>query len=358
MNILQKLLTKIKTVFTKKDSLTIKNPKPIEENKLNELLTIIEVGDIIWAKRYNSLEQKQNIHEWHQEGPYIVVSKTIDGLICSKGTGMLPNEYKSDNFLTINCENYNLNKTTHFKLNDLRVIDDISFIKKLDHLTKEDLEIIMKNIKSKNNHYYYFDGKRKEFNVNITSGDIIKVDKTNYIVIAVEGEKIICVKLKTARTNLKVEDMQYLNYLNIVEFDKKDDLKYLATISPTLLAYTLKREKEYIENHQNRKIPQRGSIIIKNNNLNYIYGEEGENWLIFQINRNYSELSDDIQIKTNIYYTKYETDKINKKEDFTTITLAFPEEIDAIKTSKKTYKRRLEEELHKSKKSVARTRKK
>lgn len=358
MNILEKIISKVKIIFKK---VKIKKEEKIlqdEQSKLEKILSSIEIGDIILAKRYKQEKEKETIAEGHQNGPYIVVGKTKDGLICSAGKSAIPNAFKVDDYFKIKLEDYKLDKDTYFKLINLELIDDYSFIYKIDNLNSEDKETFLRNIKYRSNHNYIMDGVKKPFAIEIHMGDIISVNGTNYIIIKEESDRFGCIKLKTGRTKLKIEDMKNLNYLNIVEFDKKEDIKYLATISPNLLIYSLKRQREYIENYNNRTIPQRGSVIAKNRQLYYIYGEEQENWLIFKISRNYSHLMDEINIKSHKFYTIYETDKINKKDKFQTILLALEDQINSIKMCKKIYKKRLEEASKEEQKAKARSRKK
>lgn len=325
-----------------------KKTEVVFDETINNLISDIEIGDIIWTKRYNDEKQKQNIPEGHQEGPCLVVGKTEDGLICAKGTGVAPYEEYVDNRFCVWNGSYSLNKNTFFQLNQFRVIDTFSFCYKLSSLIVSDREKLLKKIKEKKHNFYCIDGEKKNFDVDFFVGDLISINKKNYIILNKIDNKIICVGINTYKEDLKVNDVRYLDYLNLVNFDIEcDKPEYIGTISSTLLAYSLKREKEYIENYKNKMNPQRGSVIVKDNELNYIYGEEGQIWLTFEIKYNNYDLFDKIKIGTETFYTEYNKKNISKKESFDTILLAFPEEIEDITSKRKSYKYRLENELQK-----------
>ena len=60
-------------------------------------LFFLDVGDIIWAKRYQNEKEKEKIMEGHQEGPYVVIKKTffnVYALFCTS-------KYNNNNFTHI-----------------------------------------------------------------------------------------------------------------------------------------------------------------------------------------------------------------------------------------------------------------
>jgi len=361
MNIINKVFNKLKLMFSRKSEELLFEPKLNEENKKQieiqnenqkkledvnnnkekQILYNVEIGDIIWAKRYNNEIEKQQIAIGHQEGPYIVIGKSKNKFICSQGTSTEPeNKYMHD-YLEYGPSDYNLTKKTYFKINKFEFINNSSFINRLDSLKKEDLEKILGMMKQKNS--YYISKNSNWIKMKISSGDIIRIKNRNYVVINVKENVVECVRLKSNEFNIKIDDLRYLDYGNLFEFNINDSIEYKATLNSTLLAYIKKRGKEYRKNCENQTITQRGSIILKNEKLYYVYGEEGQKWLIFEISKKCSNLSDEITIKRSTYYTEYYSKQIDKKDEFETVYCAFPEEIDEIRNNKKTYKYRLED---------------
>jgi len=303
----------------------------------------ISVGNIIWAKR--GKRSNELIPEGHEEGPFVVVGKTNEGLVCSPGSSVIRDDYNMDNYYHLDFNEYSLDKPTNFRLKNLELIDDSRYLYKLDQLNDFDYEMFLRNIKSKNCNYYYEKGVRKTFNVKIEIGDIILFDDKHYIVLEMQDNNYTCVRCNNTRLHLNVSDVKYLNYLELKNINMDDNVVYMSTLDNNLLKYVLKREQEYLQNYQNEQIIQRGSVVVLNHDLKYVYGEDGPNWLLFDIYKNLKYSSDNpyfdvITIRNKQYYTKYLTSVIDKNEEMTPISLAFEEEIDDIKKLKKTYKKR------------------
>ena len=89
---MKKLFEFIKKFFKsiiKKSNRNTSSKKQIKINK--KAILEVNVGDIIWAKRYHTEEEKLEILEGHREGPFLVIKKISKGLICSYGTSKLHN---------------------------------------------------------------------------------------------------------------------------------------------------------------------------------------------------------------------------------------------------------------------------
>lgn len=315
--------------------------EPINYIEIDELLELVELGDIIWAKRYNNDKDKQLIPEGHQEGPFIVLGKCDKGLITSQGSSVEPNENHIKNYFELNPEEYLLSKQTYFKLNQLVIIDGYSFIKKIDKLKDIDKSELFKKVKKERKNHYYLGDERIEFKMSLQAGDIINYNDINYLIMDIKDNEFICIPInKTSgqlKYNLKFDDFRNLDYSKIILINKEEKNQYITSVSNNSLLYVLKSYKEYIENCNNRNVTQRGSVIFKNNKYYYIYGEEGPDWLIFEIKKNKERELKEIKISNENFYTNYESEKINKKDIFDTILLASLSEMDIIKDQKRSY---------------------
>ncbi|MBR6689924.1 MAG: hypothetical protein IKL65_01165 [Bacilli bacterium] len=310
------------------------------KTKLKNILNDVNEGDIIWAKRYENRKIKKEIPYGHREGPMVVLEKCDKGLICSSGTSTYHEEF-ANKYFELNNAGYNLSKKTFFKLRQLRIIDNKKFIKKIDTLSEEDLKSLLRKLKLSRENYYELNGEIYKIFICIEPGDIIN-KRINYLVIDVIEDNLLCIPMdkttKYLKHNLQFDDFRNLDYSKIVTIKNSQDINFVNRASNNALLYVLKEQKEYINNLKNKTTPQRGSVIIKGEKHYYIYGEEGEEWFVFEINKTMTqEYQHILTINKQKFYTNYKEHKINKKEDFKTILLANELEIDSIKKSKKSY---------------------
>lgn len=329
-----KLIVKfLKSIFIKNSNSEIIESKEIEiqENPVDikNIIEQVNIGDIIWAKRYKDEKEKESIPEGHKEGPYIVLNKIEGQLICSKGTSSENHEKRINDYFDLDNTKYNLPKKTYFRFFQLEKIDSIRFIRVLDSLKEDDLENVFRLFKRK---YKY---KTPEIKYLLQCGDIIMNNNINYLIIDILENKLVCIPLNINIQDLKFENFKNLDYSKIIYLQKNNKYKIKSNVTDNTLLYVLKKQKEYIENCKNKKVTQRGSIIHKENKYYYIYGEEGQDWLIFEINNNQN--GEKIILNKQIFYTNYKSTKINKKDNFETNFLAFPDEIEKIKEQKKSY---------------------
>ena len=95
--------------------------KSKNEKLFLETLKYHNIGDVIWAKRYDFDFEKDIISSGHQMGPYIVVGKTEDKLICLYCTG----KYKKNE---LELSDYDFfNKETYVQTYQIRAIDFESY---------------------------------------------------------------------------------------------------------------------------------------------------------------------------------------------------------------------------------------
>ena len=308
------------------------------KTKLKNILDDVNEGDIIWVKRYKNRKIKKTIPDGHKEGPMIVLKKRDNKLICSYGTSVY-----HDGYYEINSIEYNLSKKTFFRLKDLSIVDNKMFIKKLSALREQDMNNILKQLKINKGNYYEIDGEFHKIPVPFECGDIIKKDQ-HYIIIDIVDSNFVCVPIKKIVADLKrklnFNDFRYLDYSKIVSIKKSQDIKFINRVSSDIFLFILKKQNEYIKNIENKKTVQRGSVIIKDKKFYYIYGEEGQEWFVFEINKLKSEeFKKVIIINNQLFYTNYQETKINKKEEYNPFLLASDSEIDSIKENRKSYNR-------------------
>lgn len=305
----------------------------IEENvelEIEDILSEIFPGDVIWARRYHDEKEKEEIPLGHREGPFIVVGKKNNNLVCIGGTSSEPMDLSL--YFKLDCKNHSLSRDGYYRLRNLKIVTKKEFIEKLDILNKQEYEKIIEGIKINNTNLL-------DFEIPLRIGDVVEKDNIYYLILEV-NDKISTLQLKTK--SLKMENIDYIDYSNIKQFNK-NELKYVKIIDKRILINILKRYKEYLDSKQSKM--QRGSVILYKNKYYYIYGEEGENWLAFKILKNTKNKdSDKIIIKGKSYHTEFETIKLNKKDDFNVVFMCSETEINYIKKRRINYKKNIKQQ--------------
>lgn len=314
-----------------------KNEK-IEEN---EIYNSIQTKDIIWAKRYSNENEKNNILEGHQEGPFLVLGKCEKGLICSHGTGTMPLSHYSHKYIELsNAEYSKICKDTYFRTVEFELINEDRFIKPWDVINDKDYNAFILKAKRERTTIYKKDYERYYIDLILQPSDLIAYNFKSYLVLNVLENQILCVPFNFKNPNVNKEQLDKIDFSKMIYLDKNIDYKYISVLNEKLFYGVLIKQNKYLENLKNQSITQRGSVINKDNLIYYIYGEIGNLWQTFNItDENCNNHTNSISICQKCYYTNYENINIDKKASFETIGLASEEEIEMIKNKKKSYKK-------------------
>ena len=331
MNFIKRIFEKIKKIFINKNQVQRENTTL----EIQKLLDEVDINEIIWAKRYDTELEKEEIKPGHRNGPFLVVGKCDKGLICFKGTGTEPIDEKH---LRLDKRKYNFHKDSYYNLKYLKIITPSTYSHKMSILRSDDIEKLYRTIKL--NKIYFEEDKKIDIPYQV--GDIINF-KRNYLIIDKKDNKLLCVliddSITNLNTNISFDKFKNLDYSNIIEFDINDNnIRYITTVNDNIILNVLKREKEFVLNLENQHNTQRGSIIKSNNNYYYVYAMEGQDCLCFQIIKKEKSNYYELKINNKKYYTNFEDIKILKKEIQETISLSTNEEIELIKNYRKKYK--------------------
>lgn len=144
-------------------------------------LYFLEVGDIIWVKRYKNESEKESIEIENQEEPFVVIKKTIFNIYDLPSTSNIKKNNAISFFYELDKEKYNFNKTSYVRLNIIKKLEKIQFVRSLTKLDDKDLNNLFKKI------YCYWKHKIKKKNKIVNNlkfyfkvGDIIKYQKKLY----------------------------------------------------------------------------------------------------------------------------------------------------------------------------------
>ena len=331
MNFLNKIIELIKSIF-KHEETPVQNELDFSANK--NILENINVGDIIWAKRYSNEEEKNNIPEGHREGPFIVIAKTEKGIIGAQGTSL---EHDDDFiYFEIDKVDYNLYKDTHFRLHNFKTIDENSFIKVLGHLNYDDEERLYKQLKIIYKKLIK-EMDSKEFKLPYQIGDVVIYRDRQFIIIDIDNDEFTILDINNIKLKEKLdkEELSKLDYSKIIKINKKDNLKYRGLVSDKVLNRILKNKDKYFKYQEDLKIIQRGSVIESKNKYYYIFGEEGQEWMTFELKKSGTN---EIKINNTIYYTDFKEIRLSKKDNYNILYLCTEEEKNNLKQLKKEFK--------------------
>jgi len=331
MKFINRIIELIKSILKFEVKEPIQNEPDFGDNK--SILDDIIVGDIIWAKRYSTEEEKNNIPEGHREGPFIVIAKTDKGIYASQGTSVDHDE--ESHYFEIEKEDYNLYKDTIFRLKYFKLIDNKSIIKLLGHLNHKDEERLYKELK-KLYGIIIQEIDSNEFVLPFQMGDVIIYKDRQFVIMNVNEELTILdinnIKLKE---KLDIEKINKLDCSKILKINKNSNIKFRGSISDKVLSRIIKNKDAYFKYLEDLKILQRGSIIENKNKYYYIFGEECQEWMTFELKKSgFNE----IKINNNIYFTDFKEVRLSKKNDYNILYLCNEEEKDNIKSLKKEYK--------------------
>ena len=242
-------------------------------------------GDIIWAKRYDDEIEMLNIPEKHREGPYIVIGREEDKLICVYGTSTFPRNFISMiNTFQLTDLDYGFVKDTFINLGKRSYISQDRFIKKMGCLNERDKKYFYKKIDVLKKYGLHNNIEVDYTNILLEPGDIIK---RNYIIIGIDEEYYYCIKMYLRNNDdfyINVSGREYsLDFFHIKKINKDDISGRDDFVDNITLKKVLAMLKYKIEQNNRRFHVCRGSLIRLKGILYYVYGEIGNEWMIFSL---------------------------------------------------------------------------
>ena len=266
------------------------------KNFVENIIPNLKFGDIIYAKRYNTLEEKVKIKSGHENGPYIVIKIDNDKLICAYCSSKI--QYNS--FVLTG------KGKTFVQPSSLRVIDSASYISLIySRLNHSDKLRLMKRLTLNNNNQHTYDDHsikksiKINFEVDYEVFDIVKIFEKKFIIIEKVNEKFILLPIKSYSSVYAGIKKSIIDYDNPVEI-MYENLKYfiyLNTISEKQQLNVLKTFKKKIE--QDISIQENiksfddyptynsGTMVCLRNDSNKKYiicDSDGENYSLLDFN--------------------------------------------------------------------------
>lgn len=283
----------------------------------NNKLSFLEVGDVIWARRYKSDEEKDKIKIGHQQSPYVVIKKTknkVYALLCTS----TPKEYNWKMFYyPLGKYIYNMDKSTYINCIKVHKLRDSQYMYSITKLSKYDLNQLKKqlyilknsNLKNKPNI------EDKYLKYNITIGDVISYKDNLYYIHTIKGNNLYTYKTKNYSKNNKniinhavLINNEYHSFIfEDVIINKKEDYLLADTFNTS--------EIEIINNYKNTKPKNSpnllvGMVIKYNKNIYYIYDIIKDYIEVYQIYNEYKNNMKYILVNDKKYYTYFQTSTI------------------------------------------------
>ena len=334
-----------------------------EEYFKSEILPNYNFGDIIWALRYDFDWDKDDIGEKHEIGPYIVLGKKDNKLICMYCTSV-PNK---KNYFEIGKNGYMFDnlKRTFTTTFDLRAIDSESFVGENEvgakSLNYDDKELIAKKYSNVKIVQYNDLGKQRALRLELgvepmfLPGDIIKDKNSNTLKLIVKRENgfIYTIGIKYYD---RWQNMINFNKENIVfnmREEKQENNIYINTIPENQFKIIEEKYKEHLKLVKEKQelkenfTLKRGALISKYNTSYYVYNTEKDKAKIFSLKKEYYATENTIKIGTIYFTPNFEDEKeINiKDESYHIIRLANEKEMDNISSKRKKYYKTKKEQV-------------
>lgn len=321
----------------------------------NNDLSFLNVGDIVWAKRYDTEEEKNKIDKGHQESPFIIIKQTKDKTYALQCTSNPHANIKWKNlFYPLNRLTYDFEKNSYINMSFIHELTNVKYIKKIGELTGYDLNKVMKylyiviNSSFKNKP----DIALKDLKFIYEIGDIISIDGCKYYIYDIDLPYFIAYKLNKKnrlknRVLINNEFFSIAFYKNFkIKNSKKIKLIETFNTSEIELIDNYIKEKQGQKHNPINKEATIGTLIKYKDNFYYITDENDTHFICYRVYPSDEKEGNMalLKIKHGYYYTFFNTVSISKIGDYKTRRMATEEEIkynkEAINISK--WKRRKE----------------
>ena len=178
---------------------------------------------------------------------------------------------------------------------------------------------------------------KKQFDLN--TGDIIYYARNYFVLGLIEG-KIECLPLNIG-TKKHIQEfnrdvLEKIDYTQKVILDlDATDIHYLTSLDKDFTKCALDNYNLY---RLRQQIVKRGAVVLVRGQLHYIYSEEGQDFVAFQLQNKYSDKLELIIINGKTYYINFgKIINISKKEEIEIKNLASEDEMIKIRNLKKSY---------------------
>ena len=280
----------------------------------NSDLSLLNIGDIILAKRYKTTEEKERISKGHLSGPYVIIKKdggNVYGLQCTSN----PHQEIKWHILyyPLNRIDYYIKKNTFVNCQKLYLLDYNQYIKKIGKLQESDLEGLKKYLYILKHSDFALkpDIEDKYLNFKLGVGDVISYLGNRYYIDEVNKNNYITYRL---RDKLKKDYNVLINntYYSFI-FEEKEEIsrKEKITLIDTFNTGEINTIRQFRIIYFNRRKEARklkiGALIVYRAKMFYVYHEDNWHYYVYHIfdSSNFQDDMADILIRNGIYHTYF-----------------------------------------------------
>ena len=291
--------------------------KKIIEIKDNDL-SFLNVGDIIWAKRYKNDEEKSRIKMGHQESPYVVIKKSkgkVYALQCTSNPHW-EIQWKMA-YYPLGKLNYEMKKNSFINCMVVYELKEIQFVEMIGHLNDVDLNQLKKQLYILKNSDFKVkpDIEEKYLDFKIGIGDVILYNGNKYYIDSIKGRSYEVYRLKKHQ---KLSDRllicnTYYSFIfrNIEKIKIRSKYDLVDTFNTGEIEIINKYKEKNLKLLEKR-MPNSlrvGSLIDYKNRMFYVYEKLDDCVNCYEIYSNevFEEGMADILVKGGIYKTFFAT---------------------------------------------------
>lgn len=258
----------------------------------------LSFGNLILAKR---LPNTQEIEKGHRNGPFLVLGRKDDKLVCLYATS----KENKESLIRVSKSNYNLHKDTYIT-SCIRLISIDEFLSSIYYLNEKEKKNLIK--------FLYINGLQNYSFIdepNLEIGDIVQL-KQQHLIIGENNDSYITIK-----TDYDISNASYIfdyKHKNIIPKNLK--YKRVAFLSEEEINNCIAESKKNYNSKKHgkldKKFPEKletplkvGNLIIYKSLLYYLYYELGNKKLSFSVSKNQTPISQEITIGGEVYYANF-----------------------------------------------------
>lgn len=258
----------------------------------------IEIGDIVWCKRYINGIPISKIKDGHDEGPFVIYKikdNVIYGLYCTS------NEltYRKHNKLKLS--NY-LDKATYVVFEDTYIINNDNYVHFIKKCSKSDFDIVLR--------YLYLNGLDNDIVIDSNNvGDIISYKKDLYYIYNKRNNYLYGIRVYLYKNNYHfyVGSSKYvINFNCKIKINSNRFYKLVNVVD----SFTKERIKDIFKD---LRTPGVGKIVTYKWKKYYIYDVIDKYYKCIELSEKYNCL---IKFSFKKYYTNYKTILLSKNNNY------------------------------------------
>lgn len=291
--------------------------KRVIEVKDNDL-SFLNVGDIIWTKRYRNDEEKNKIKKGHQESPYVVIKKSKGKVYALQCTSNPHGENKwKMAYYPLGKLNYKMKKNSFINCMVVYELKEIQFVEMIGHLNDVDLNQLKKQLYILKNSDFKVKPniEKKYLDFKIGIGDVILYNGDRYYIDSIKGRSYEVYRLRKhskASDRLLIGNKYYSFIFRNIEKIKIRSKYDLVDTFNTGEIEIINKYKENCLKLLDNKIPNSlrvGSLIDYKNSMFYVYEKLDNCVNCYETYSNavFEEGMADILVKGGIYKTFFAT---------------------------------------------------